>query len=99
MPISKWLTIVNDGNGQQVKRVETQYGNVISTNYYLRSSVLGGKVITELSQSGQKQKGYVFAGEQVLAEQENNAVKWRHENPVTGSRGGSFANGFFQPEL
>jgi YD repeat-containing protein len=95
-PINKWLTIVNDGNGQQVKRVETQYGSVISTNYYLRSSVLGGKVITELNQNGQKQKGYVFAGEQVLAEQENNVVKWRHENPLTGSRGGSFANGFFQ---
>jgi hypothetical protein len=90
--ISKWLTLIHDGNGQQVKRIETQ-GTSNTNTYYLRSTVLGGKIITELNQSGQKQKGYIFAGEQLLALQQNNSVTWQHEDPLTGSHRESTQSG------
>lgn len=86
-----------DGDSRALKRTETQAGTATVT-YYLRSSVLGGKIIAELNQSGVKQKGYVFADGQLLAIQENNAVKWRHENPLTGSSGVSTAEGWYSPE-
>jgi hypothetical protein len=91
---NRWLTLVLDGDGWQVKRVVTVY-NPISTTYYLRSTVLDGRVITELNQNGQKTKGYVFAGGQLLAAQQANAVTWQFENPLTGSRGRASADGSF----
>jgi YD repeat-containing protein len=96
--INKWLTLVRDGDGRLAKRVETQ-GSPITTAYYVRSSVLGGRIITELNQNGQKQKGYVFAGEQVLAEQQNNVVTWKYTNPLTGSRGGASTDGQFNRDV
>lgn len=42
-------------------------------------------MVTELTGDGQKQKGYVFAGDQLLAEQELNEVKWKYTTPLTGS--------------
>ncbi len=94
---SRTIAVSYDGDEQMVKRSETQpsYGKV---TYYVRSSVLGGLVVTELNQQGQKQKGYVFGGGETLAEQQANLVKWRHENPVTGSRGSSFSDGSYAPE-
>lgn len=86
-----------DGDAQLVKRTETQSGSSTIT-YYLHSSILGGRVVTELDAQGQKHHGYVFAGEQLLAEQGGNVVSWRHENPLTGSRGGSEANGFYHSD-
>ncbi len=94
--INKWLTLVHDTDGRQVKRVET-INTPVATVYFLRSSVLGGRIITELNESGQKRKGYVFAGSQLLAEQENSVVNWKLENPLTGSRGDAAENGFFSP--
>jgi hypothetical protein len=41
---------------------EPKLNSAPTLTYYVRSSALGGKVITELDQSGQKQKSYVFAG-------------------------------------
>jgi hypothetical protein len=63
---SAWQTVARfrllmTAMGRGVKRTETQFGSPTLT-YYVRSSALGGKVITELDQSGQKQKSYVFAG-------------------------------------
>jgi hypothetical protein len=55
--------------------------------------VLGGRVITELNQNGEKIKGYVFAGGEVLAKQEYDFVAWQHVNPLTGSRGESGVSG------
>jgi hypothetical protein len=57
--------------------------------------VLGGRVVAELNQSGQKQKGYVFVNGQLLAEQSNNWVTWHHDNPLTGRLGVSGSNGGF----
>lgn len=89
---NKWLTLIHDGNGQQVKRIETQGASNTNT-YYLRSTVLGGNIVTELNQSSQKQKGYVFAGDQLLALQQNNSVTWQHEDPLTGSHRESTQSG------
>ncbi len=92
--INKWLSYFRDGDGQLLKRVETVF-NPIATGYYVRSTVLGGRVITELNQNGQKHKGYVFGGGQLLAEQENNVVTWKYSNPFTGSRGSASSDGYF----
>jgi len=79
-----------DDDGRQIRRTSTErYPRsappYITTMYFVRSSVLGGAVITELNESGQKQKGYVYAGKQVLAEYWTNRVLWMHHDPVTGS--------------
>jgi len=98
-----WLTLSSDGDGQGVKRFEDRYNydtntSTQTTTYYLRSSVLGGRLVTELNAQGQKQKGYVYAGGELLALQ-NYSVSWRHENPVTSSRGSSGTNGFYSGEV
>lgn len=94
---SRTITPSYDGDGRVIKRNETVSGSS-TVKYFLRSSVLGGNIIEELSNTGQKTKGYVFAGRQVLAIQEFNIVKWRHENALTGSGGTSGVEGWFNPE-
>ena len=54
--------------------------------YYLRSSVLGGKVIAELDGWGSWQRGYVYLGSQLLALQQGSAVEWVHQDPVVKSQ-------------
>ena len=48
--------------------------------------VLGGQIIEELSSSGEKNAGYVYAGRQLLATQTpnypTNMVMWKHQTPV-----------------
>ena len=87
-------TLSYDGDGQEIKKSISQSG-VTTVTYYMRSSVLKGQVVTELNNQGVKQKGFVFAGRQVIARQENNAVVWQHVNPVTQSSGESLANGSY----
>jgi hypothetical protein len=60
--------------------------------------VLGGKVVTELTASGQKQKTNVYAGGALLAQQDSNFVAWQHNNPLTGSGGSSNAGGLYSRE-
>jgi len=88
-------TFVNDGDSRVVKRVDTSSAGSF-TSYFVRSSVLGGLTITELNQSGQKQKGYVFDGKDLFAVQEFNAVTWNHIDPLTGSGGQSLQGGSFK---
>jgi YD repeat-containing protein len=95
---NRTISVVYDGDGAVTKRTETQQNTQASLTYYVRSSVLGGRIVAELNQSGQKQKGYVFANGEVLAEQVNNGVNWRHENPITGSQGISSTNGGFDAQ-
>ncbi len=52
--------------------------------YYLRSSVLGGQVITEYDASGARQQSYVYAGGTKVARQQANALFWQQVNPLTG---------------
>jgi hypothetical protein len=86
-----------DGDGRSLKRVETKTqttpfivpDTTETVDYYLRSSVLGGRVITELNALGQKNKTKVYVGSEVGAEQVLHdgtpAVVWKYSNPVTGS--------------
>lgn len=73
------LTQGYDGDGLRIKKVEDG-----TTTYYLRSSVLGGQVIAEFSNS--MSRGYVYLGSQMLAIQQNNHVSWVHQDPVTKSQ-------------
>jgi YD repeat-containing protein len=66
-----------DGDGQKVRETTD-----FSSTYYLRSSVLGGAVVEELSSSGQKQVGYVYTpGGELLARQQGDLVFWKHMSP------------------
>jgi len=91
------VTQTRDGDGLGIKREETRQG-ATTIGYRLRSTVLGGRVVTELNASGQKQKTYVYLGGERLAEQEGGSVTWKHSNPVTGSEGSSYASGLYSPE-
>jgi hypothetical protein len=73
-----------DGDGLRVKRTE----DGLPQTYYLRSSVLGGQVVAEITWTGfswQWNRGYVYLGSQLLAVQQG-GVNWMHEDPVTKSK-------------
>jgi hypothetical protein len=77
-----------DGDGQQIKRVEMSQINSYppegEASYYLRSSVLGGQVITSYSANGALKESYVYGGGALIASRTNGALSWRYNNPVTG---------------
>ena len=75
------LTQSYDGDRLRVKKIDGS-----TTAYYLRSSVLGGQVISELSSNGNFLRGYVYLNNQMLAVQKNNQVSWTHQDPVTKSQ-------------
>jgi hypothetical protein len=86
---------VADVDGQVVKKVvrNVTAGTTITT-YYVRSSVLGGRVIAEVNSAGQKQKRNIYLGAEVLAsEGVGGAITWKHEAALTGSEGVSVAGG------
>jgi hypothetical protein len=59
-----------------------------TTNYFLRSSVLNGAPIVDLSGYGYKEKLRVYAAGTVLAEQDpliTGDIEWRYPKPATGS--------------
>jgi len=70
-----------DGDRLRVKKVENG-----TTTYYVRSSVLGGQVISELTGGGAFQRGYVYLGGQMLAIQQSGQVSWVHQDPITKSQ-------------
>jgi RHS repeat-associated protein len=63
-----------------------------ATTYYLRSSILGGQVVAEISGSGNWTRGYVYAGSKLLAVQQS-GVFWVHEDPITKSKRVTDVNG------
>ena len=72
-----------DGNGLRVKKNDNG-----AQTYYLRSSVLGGQVVAEISWTGaiwQWSRGYVYLGSKLLAVQQG-GVFWMHEDPVNKSK-------------
>ena len=88
-----------DGDGKTTKRVETRVSSTpfyqpvttVRTDYYVRSSVLKGEVITELNSAGQKAKTYVYAGGEVIAQQDAYAggeqwLTWKQRNSITGTQ-------------
>jgi YD repeat-containing protein len=98
------IDIGYDGDGSSIKRIETRreevFGQpqppptdiqtVVTTTYYLRSSVLGMTAISEIGDDGTKKVGYVYdpAGER-LAKQNvwsgGSTLAWHHFPGGTGS--------------
>jgi len=100
--ITKVMDSNYDGDGQKVKEVTWDYNSYqpTVTRYYLRSTVLGGALIEEIDGVGQKQVGYVYAGDRVLAKQTNNQVSWKHISPAGISEYNSVAfGGYARTEL
>jgi hypothetical protein len=82
-----------DGDGLGVRRLKVTQVNsnspATSIVYYLRSSVLGGRLIAEYGASGTRRTSYAYAGGELLAVQQgagtaSPALRWQHQNPVTG---------------
>ncbi len=82
-----------DGDGLRIKKTEDE----VTTTFYLRSSVLGGRVVAEIGGSspyvGEMTRGYVYLGGQLLVVQEGredaslpDRVLWVHQDPVTKSQ-------------
>jgi len=90
---NKTITPIYDGDGQVVHRIEVEGSTNIDNFFQLRSTVMGGKVITELDSAGQKKKGYVYYSGKLIARQDPNWIVWQHENPITGTHGGSSRDG------
>src|ERR1700752_1309370 len=67
------LTGGRDGDGLEIKQAVVDYAEdgqtVVSSfnKFYIRSSVLGGQVVTELWGDGRKPRTFVYAGGRVLA--------------------------------
>jgi YD repeat-containing protein len=86
-----------DGDHRQVKRVETVPDVALPTvSYSVRSTVLGGAVLTELYSDGTKRKTNVYADGQLIATQNigeelngyglvTKSVMIHHKEPVTGN--------------
>jgi len=90
----KMITPLYDGDGQVVHRTEFDWSTSIPNFFQLRSSVLGGRVITELDSTGQKKHTYVYCNGQLIARQDHLWIVWQHETPFTGTRGGSTREGY-----
>jgi YD repeat-containing protein len=99
------VTQSRDGDAQVLKKlaVNTVHGGqsgdetTTHTTYLLRSSVLGGQVITEL---GASERGFVYLGGSVLAVQERptQTVKWEHRDAGNASIRMTSSNGTVQSE-
>jgi RHS repeat-associated protein len=70
-----------NGDRLRVKKVDNG-----TATYYLRSSVLGGRVVAEVDWQGTWQRGYVYLGGQLLVIQSEGVPKWVHSDPVTKSQ-------------
>ena len=97
-------TRILDGDGRQIKSVTATYDETsqswnTTTTYYVRSTVLGGQVLTELNENGTKHRTFVYAGGQVLATQEilgvstYEQVTWEHRDPSNASYRTTQVNG------
>jgi RHS repeat-associated protein len=71
-----------DGDGLRVKKTENS-----TTTYYLRSSVLGGQVVAEISPTPTPswQRGYIYLGGELIAVQYG-GVYWVHQDPLVKSK-------------
>jgi len=78
-----------DGDGRQVKSTETvtdpQSGQTTTTTrYYVRSTVLGGAVLTEMELTNNYTRTFVYLEGALLATQQSNGipwVSWEHRDP------------------
>ncbi|HJP93641.1 MAG TPA: DUF4214 domain-containing protein [Pyrinomonadaceae bacterium] len=78
-----------DGDGQRVKSTEP---NIV--NYYVRSTVLRGQVITQLDSSGAREWGFIYvAGELFGRQYLNGGVTLLHKEPSGVSERAVFQSG------
>ena len=77
------MTNTYDGDRLRGKKLEGT-----DATYYLRSSVLGQQVIGEIGSNGALKRGYVYAGNQLVALQGPTAgeVSYVHQDPITKSQ-------------
>ena len=86
-----------DGDGSRTKLIEKKIIGYINgsptyqtvTSYEMRSSVLGGSVITELTSTGTKERGYVYADTGDVVAWQNASglgVTWEHRDASGSSR-------------
>jgi hypothetical protein len=82
-----------DGGGAGVKRVTLSQTNsnpaLTTVSYYLRSTVLGGVIVSEYDAQGLRRTTNVWAGGDVIARQDDAETQsarlvWQRTNPVTG---------------
>lgn len=75
----------HDGDGLRVKNAENG-----AITYYILSTMLGGQVVADIGDYGGGNygwtRGYVYAGGQVVAIQENATVYWAHQDPINKSQ-------------
>jgi YD repeat-containing protein len=85
-----------DGTGLVAAEVKSGTGTA-GTTYYLRSTVLGGKAVSEYNGSGARQVTHVPGGGGEMADSWNNTgtpyLNWKHVNPVTGDELDTDSNG------
>lgn len=88
------LTTSYDGDGRTVREAKTG-GSAPGTHYLVRSTVLGGEVVTRLTGAGAKEDTYVPAGGLIQARQTvqssngQPAVVWTHLDPTGTSEPGA----------
>ncbi len=94
-----------DGDGAGVRHTVTRQtgGGTPTTEetYLLRSSVLGGRTVSEYNSSGARRTSYAWAGGEVLAQRvgidtASPELRWQHINPVTGDGKESDAAGMLR---
>ena len=87
------------GDGRLLKQALTHPGlhglTVTNTTYYLTSTVLGDVTVAELGVTGQRLTRHVYAGAREVAQEAAGNITWLHDEPVTGSRGGSTGSGSY----
>ncbi len=72
------LFFAHDANGQEVKRTEVLWDPAEEewsdpeSNYFIRSTVLGGSILTEVAPDGAKKLTFVLNGSETVARQEVN---------------------------
>jgi YD repeat-containing protein len=82
-------TYTYDGDGVKTKIVSTDTStSEVTTIYQVTSSVLD-QVVTQLDQTGQKTRGFVYSNGQMLAWQQKSgsteSVLWKHSDPGSAS--------------
>src|SRR6185369_7052999 len=82
-------TMSYDGDGRQVKTVETwvdeNFETQSETKYCVRSTVLGGQLLAELDTYGQFSRTFVYAGPAVLGwlwhSYSGDTMNWEQRDP------------------
>lgn len=87
-PLTRTHKRFYDGDGRRLKEMKNN-----TASYNVRSTALGGVVLTEMNSAGQKVRTNVYARGELLARQQNNEVVWEHGTPFGTSEWETGVNG------